>query len=177
MLLDCFLQDSHDECIERCFIFLGPARQLFVENRRHANLKVNHGFWHGWNSSAQMGPEPNPASRPRYQGPMVASDDTRVGACIGIVPENFQEPHEFLTRIARRSPATDAEMSDGITSLSRTFQGALRGESSRSQFLPTRPTDHSDSTSSRRSRPAGRGARRDFGSAAWYDHSGRSLRG
>src|SRR5579864_1640469 len=46
VMLDRFFQQTHNQSVQRGFVFLGPARQLFVQGWRHADLKVNHSLGH-----------------------------------------------------------------------------------------------------------------------------------
>src|SRR5260370_37241166 len=57
VFLDGLLKNPDDQGVKRRFVFFGPARQLFVQHRRHANLKVNHGFRHGSISPSKRGPK------------------------------------------------------------------------------------------------------------------------
>src|SRR5262249_15686440 len=70
VLIDRPLQDADDQGVQRGLVFLRPARQLFMQGGRHADLKVDHGFWHRCNSSRQGGgaaertAEPTPPGDP-----------------------------------------------------------------------------------------------------------------
>src|SRR3954468_24246987 len=39
VLLDGFLENAHNQCIQRGFVFFGPTRQLLMKYGRHANLE------------------------------------------------------------------------------------------------------------------------------------------
>lgn len=46
VLLHGFLQDGHDQRVQRVLLLTSAAGQHFVERWRHSDLEVNDGFWH-----------------------------------------------------------------------------------------------------------------------------------
>ncbi len=85
---------------KRCFVFLGPARQLLVQHGRHANLKMDHGFRHG-NISSNPERDPEQDSVCRVPSRRLRCSDRESGHAICIVPEVPRELSLFSREMIR----------------------------------------------------------------------------